>query len=112
MESGLFTPMPFSENIVIAMFLLKRWYMILSHTVIIIMIIISMFKEDNVFSMNVNLPYGPSMNIDNDYYRTFLSDFFVSDAILISCPIIVRRSRTKTKQIAYKTSKRNWRESV
>ena len=25
-------------------------------------IIISIFKEDNVFGMNANLPYGPSLN--------------------------------------------------
>ena len=25
---------------------------------------ISIFKEDNVFSMTVNLPYGPPMNTD------------------------------------------------
>ena len=32
-------------------------------------------------SMTANLPYGPPMNTDNDYYRTFLSDFFVSVAM-------------------------------
>ena len=41
-------------------------------------IIISMFKEDNVFSMTPNLPHGPPMNTDINYYRTLLllfSDF-------------------------------------
>ena len=31
-------------------------------------IIISIFKEDNVLSMTANLPYGPQMNTDTDYY--------------------------------------------
>ena len=35
-------------------------------------ITISIFKEDNVFSINANLPYGPPLNID--YFRLFLSD--------------------------------------
>ena len=37
---------------------------------------ISIFKEDNAISMTVNLPYGPPMNTDNDYYRIFLADFY------------------------------------
>ena len=35
-----------------------------------IIIIISIFKEDNVLSMTVSLPYGPPMI--TDYYRTTL----------------------------------------
>ena len=31
---------------------------------------ISIFKEDDVLSMTVNLPYGPPMNTDNDYHQT------------------------------------------
>ena len=38
---------------------------------IIIIIIISIFKEDNVFSITASLPYGPLVNTDIDYYRTF-----------------------------------------
>ena len=37
---------------------------------VIIIIIISIFKEDNVFSIIASLPYGPPMNTDIDYYRT------------------------------------------
>ena len=37
---------------------------------IVIIIIITIFKEDKVFSMTVNLSYGPLVNTDNDYYRT------------------------------------------
>ena len=39
--------------------------------IIIIIIIISIFKEDNVFSITAILPYGPPVNTDIDYYRTF-----------------------------------------
>ena len=53
-------------------------------TDVIIIIIISIFKEDNVFSIIASLPYGPPVNPDIDYYRTF-SDFFmfVSVAMLV-----------------------------
>ena len=40
-------------------------------SVIIIIIIISIFKEDNVFSITASLPYGPPVNTDIDYYQTF-----------------------------------------
>ena len=55
--------------------------------IIIIIIIhvirmISIFEKDNIFSMTANLPYGPLMNTDNDYYQTIFSDLFVSDAML------------------------------
>ena len=43
---------------------------------VLIIIIISIFKEDNVFSITASLPYGPPVNTDIDYYRTF-SDFFI-----------------------------------
>ena len=36
-----------------------------------IIIIISIFKEDNIFSITASLPYGPPVNIDIDYYQTF-----------------------------------------
>ena len=38
---------------------------------LIIIIVISIFKEDNVFSITASLPYGPPVNTDIDYYRTF-----------------------------------------
>ena len=38
---------------------------------IIIIIIISIFKEDNVLSITASLPYGPPVNTDIDYYQTF-----------------------------------------
>ena len=44
--------------------------------IIIIIIITSIFKEDNVFSIIASLSYGPPVNTDIDYYRTF-SDFFM-----------------------------------
>ena len=48
----------------------------------IIIIIISIFKEDNVFSIIASLPYGPPVNTDIDYYRTFFF-IFVSVAMLV-----------------------------
>ena len=53
--------------------------------IIIIIIIISIFKEDNVFSITASLPYGPPVNTDIDYYRTFFFGllFFVSVAMLV-----------------------------
>ena len=52
--------------------------------IIIIIIITSIFKEDNVFSIIASLSYGPPVNTDIDYNRTF-SDFFmfVSVAMLV-----------------------------
>ena len=38
---------------------------------IIIIIIISIFKEDNVFSITASLPYGPPVNTDIDYFGLF-----------------------------------------
>ena len=50
--------------------------------IIIIIIIISIFKEDNVFSIIASLPYGPPVNTDIDYYRTFSAFFmFVSSGV-------------------------------
>ena len=47
-------------------------------------IIISIFKEDNVFSMTASLPYGPPVNTDIGYYRTFFfGPFCVSVAMLV-----------------------------
>ena len=53
--------------------------------IITIIIIISILKEDYVFSMTANLPYGPLMNTDIDYHRTFFlfSVFFVRAAMLV-----------------------------
>ena len=33
--------------------------------------------------MTANLPYGPLMNTDTNYYLPFLAEVFVSDAILV-----------------------------
>ena len=51
---------------------------------IIIIVIISIFKEDNVFSIIASLPYSPPVNTYIDYYRTFSDLFmFVSVAMLV-----------------------------
>ena len=49
------------------------------------LIIITIFKEDNIYSMTANLPLGPTMNTDTDYYQTFFSgfSFVVSVAMLV-----------------------------
>ena len=48
------------------------------------LIIISIFKENNVFSIIASLPYGPPMNKDIDYYRTLLFfGLFVSVAMIV-----------------------------
>ena len=52
--------------------------------IIIIIIIISIFKEDNVFSITASLPYGPPVNTDIDYYRTF---FFRTCLFLQCCEV-------------------------
>ena len=49
----------------------------------IIIIIISIFKEDNVFSIIASLPYGPPINTDIDYYRTSFFRLFVSVATIV-----------------------------
>ena len=46
----------------------------LRHLLIIMIMIISIFKEDIVFSITANLPYGQPMNTYNDYYQTI---FFI-----------------------------------
>ena len=52
--------------------------------VIIIIIIISIFKEDNVFSITASLPHGPPVNTYIDYYRTFFGlVYFCSVAMLV-----------------------------
>ena len=37
-----------------------------------IITIISLLKEDNVFSMNANLSYGPPLNTDIDHFQAFI----------------------------------------
>ena len=54
-------------------------------------IIISIFKEDNVFSIIASLPYGPPVNTDIDYYQTFFSDIYFCKCCNVSCAIFVRR---------------------
>ena len=49
--------------------------------IIIIIMIISIFKEDSVFSITAILPYGPPVNTDIDCYQTF--SFFVNVAMLV-----------------------------
>ena len=57
------------------MVLLEPLYLGRLIIIIIIIIIISIFIEDNVFSTTASLPYGPLVNTDIDYFRTFLLSF-------------------------------------
>ena len=78
-------------------FALLMYFNIVQPLVIIIkiIIIISIFKEDNVLSMNASLPYGPPMNTDIDHYRTsFLGLFYCCKCCDVRCAIIVRRTLT------------------
>ena len=58
---------------------------------LIIIIIISIFKEDNVFSITASLPYGPPVSTDIDYYRTSFFFGLFCKCCDVSCAIIVRR---------------------
>ena len=55
-----------------------------------IIIIISIFKEDNVFSIIASLPYGPPMNTDIDYYQIFFRTFIFRKYCNVHCAIFVR----------------------
>ena len=66
----------YSENVLLQTFVNSKKSVNLLLTDVIIIIIISIFKEDNVFSIIASLPYGPPVNTDIDYYRYF-SDFFM-----------------------------------
>ena len=74
------------------------------HDVTIIIIIkISIFKEDNVFSIIASLPYGPPVNTDIDYYQTFFRTFIFSKCCNVSCAIFVRRSEASACLIMLST---------
>ena len=55
-------------------------------SVVMIVIIISIFKEDNVFSIIASLPYGPLVNTD-----IIIGLFYVCKCCNVSCAIFVRR---------------------
>ena len=58
---------------------------------IIIIIIISIFKEDDVFSITASLPYGPLVNTDIDYYQTLLDLFIFASVARLVVQYFVRR---------------------
>ena len=58
-----------------------------ARVLIIIIIIISIFKEDNVFSISASLPYGPPVNTDLDYYQTFFGLVYFCKCCEVSCVI-------------------------
>ena len=60
-------------------------------SILIIIIIISIFKEDNVFCMIARLPYGPPVNTNIDYYWTFFRLLLFCECCIVSCAIFVKR---------------------
>ena len=58
----------------------------------IIIIIISIFKEDNVFSITASLPYGPPVNTDIDYYQTFFGLVYFESVARLVVRYFVRRT--------------------
>ena len=52
-------------------------YVATSRNESVIIIIISIFKEDNIFSIIASLPYGPPVNTNIDYYQTFFGHIFL-----------------------------------
>ena len=61
----------------------------------IIMIIISIFKEDNLFSITASLPYGLPVNTDIDYYRTFFRLVNFCKCCEDSCAIFCKEKRSQ-----------------
>ena len=59
--------------------------------IIMIIIIIFIYKEDNLLSMIATLPYGPPVNTDIDYYQTFFGIFHFWKCCNFSYAIFVRR---------------------
>ena len=55
--------------------------------IIIIIVIISIFMEDGVFSITASLPYGPPVNTDIDYYQTFFGLVYFCKCCDVSCAI-------------------------
>ena len=55
----------------------------------IIIIIISIFKEDNVFSITASLPYGPPVNTAIDYYQTFFGLVYFCKCCEVNCVIFL-----------------------
>ena len=66
--------------------------------------ILSIFKEDNVFSMTVNLPYDPPVNTNIDYYKNFFP--FVSVAIEVVHTGICYEKRSQC--LPYKSEHQAW----
>ena len=72
---------------VVAIFALVHDVEAIFHLPYVIIIIISIFKEDNVFSITASFPYGPPVNTDIDYYRTFFRLVYFCNCCEVSCAI-------------------------
>ena len=66
-------------------------------------IIIFIFKEDNVFSITASLPYGPPVNTDIDYYRTFFGLVYFCSVARLVVRYFVRRGEASACVIMLST---------
>ena len=71
--------------------------------VVIIIIILSIFKEDDVFSITASLPYGPPVNTDIDYYQTFFGLVYFASVARLVVQYFVRRREASTCLIMLST---------
>ena len=55
----------------------------------IIIIVISIFEEDNVLSITASLPYDPQVNTGIDYYQTFFGLVYFCKCCEVSCAIFL-----------------------
>ena len=60
-----------------------------SHNNMIMIIIISIFEEDNVFSITASLPYGLQVNTGINYYQTFFGLVYFCKCCKVSCAIFL-----------------------
>ena len=70
---------------------------------LMIIIIIYIFKEDNVLSMIASLSCGPPLNTDTDSHRTFFRLLLFCECYLVSCAIFVRRRESSACLIILST---------
>ena len=66
-------------------------------------LIISLFKEDNVFSIAASLQYSPPVNTDTDYDQTFFGLAFLCKCCEVSCAICVWRKEASAFLIMLST---------
>ena len=72
-------------------------------------IIVSIFKEDNVFSITASLPHGPPVNTDIDDYQTFSDLSIFASVVRLVVRYFVRRREAGACLIMLSTKQgRHW----